>query len=36
MCNQTVLKLFEEAVSIFNVPSHVRSDKGRENVFVCR
>ena len=32
----TVMKLFEEAVSIFNVPSRVRSDKGGENVLVCR
>lgn len=31
-----VIKLFEEQVSIFNVPSRVRSDKGGENVLVCR
>ena len=30
----TIIKLFEEAVSIFNVPSRVRSDKGGENVLV--
>ena len=32
----TVFKLFEEAVSIFNVPSRVCSDKGGENILVCR
>lgn len=32
----TVLKLFEEAVRVFNIPSRVRSDKGGENIHVCR
>ncbi len=32
----TVFQLFEEAIRVFGVPSHVRSDKGGENVLVCR
>ena len=32
----TVFKLFTEATSIFGIPSRVRSDKGGENVLVCR
>ena len=32
----TVLRLFEAAANVFNVPSCVRSDKGGENILVCR
>ena len=34
--SQTAFKLFEEAVSVFNVPSRVHSDRGGENILVCR
>ena len=34
--SRTAFKLFEEAVSVFNVPSRVRSDRGGENILVCR
>ena len=35
-CSHTVLKLFLSATEEYGVPSRVRSDKGGENILVCK